>query len=74
MNARTFFLGFRDRIPNGHEFVPVAAAVELRGLYGQFMAESRESRFNNWPLVGTGGNEMPLLAAGFAMICGQWLG
>jgi len=72
MNARTYFLGLRDRIPNGHQFVPVAVAVDMREPYGQLMAESWENSFNNWPLVGTGGNEMPLLAAGLTMICGQW--
>ena len=72
INARTYLLGLRDRIQNGHQFVPVAVAVDMRKPYGQLMAESRENGFDNWTLVGIGGNEMPLLAAGLTMMCGQW--
>ena len=41
MNARTYLLDLRDRILNGHQFVPVSVAVDMRELYGQLMAESR---------------------------------
>jgi hypothetical protein len=63
-------IGFRTVI----NLYPVAVAVDKRELDGQLMPERRESGFNNWPLVGTGGNEMLSRAAGLTIICGQWLG
>ena len=44
--------------PNGHQSVPVARTVDKRHPEGQLMAERRENGFNNWPAVGTSGNEI----------------